>query len=238
MGPTCQKFLTLQDAQAASDARTRGPARHVPDDLFIRQKIPDVRLSACIACRIAYAPAAFFSGKHVLQDDLEDAMQSVLRLSTSGTLYASAIWFSGRKMPQRVRHRLPQPALVRYLWRDSGWIVDAPLLRTWPGAHGATARRGGEGVAGAEERVRPPSLCRRDGAVPHGGEEAIRTYGPLYSSSICPSQQDSLLYTQFSRTHPSSISSSMHSIHCGTHLSLYLNISMCDLVLKDLLRRI
>jgi hypothetical protein len=68
--------------------------------------------------------------------------------------------------------------------------------------------------------------------------EAIRTHGPLYSSSIRPSQQDSLLYTQFSRTHPSSISSSVHSIHCGTHLSLYLNISMCDLVLKDLLRRI
>jgi hypothetical protein len=65
--------------------------------------------------------------------------------------------------------------------------------------------------------------------------EAIRTDGPLYSSSIRPSQQDSFLYTQFSRTHPSSISS---FIHCGTHLSLYLNISMCDLVLKDLLRRI
>jgi hypothetical protein len=52
------------------------------------------------------------------------------------------------------------------------------------------------------------------------------------------SQQDSLLYTQFSRTHLSSISSSIHSIHYGTHLLLYLNISMCDLVLKDLLRRI
>jgi hypothetical protein len=59
--------------------------------------------------------------------------------------------------------------------------------------------------------------------------QAIRTHGPLYSSSICPSQQDSLLYTQFSRTHSSSISSSIHSIYCGTHLSLYLNISMCDL---------
>jgi hypothetical protein len=66
----------------------------------------------------------------------------------------------------------------------------------------------------------------------------IRAHGPLYSSSIRPNQQDSLLYTQFSRTHPSSISSSIHSIHYGTHLSLYLNISMCDLVLKDLLRRI
>jgi hypothetical protein len=63
-------------------------------------------------------------------------------------------------------------------------------------------------------------------------------HGPLYSSSIRPSQQDSLLYTQFFRTHPSSISSSIHSIHCGTHLSLYLNISMCNLVLKNLLRRI
>jgi hypothetical protein len=65
--------------------------------------------------------------------------------------------------------------------------------------------------------------------------KATRTHGPLYSSSIRPSQQDYLLYTQFNRTHPSSISS---SIHYGTHLSLYLNISMCDLVLKDLLRRI
>jgi hypothetical protein len=65
--------------------------------------------------------------------------------------------------------------------------------------------------------------------------QAIRTHEPLYSSSIRPRQQDSLLYTQFSRTHSSSISS---SIHCRTHLSLYLNISMCDLVLKDLLRRI
>jgi hypothetical protein len=71
-----------------------------------------------------------------------------------------------------------------------------------------------------------------------GLAQAIRTHGPLYSSSIRPSQQDSLLYTQFSRTHPSSISSSIHSIYCGTHLSLYLNISMSDLVLKDLLRRI
>jgi hypothetical protein len=66
----------------------------------------------------------------------------------------------------------------------------------------------------------------------------IRTHVPLYSSSIRPSQQDSLLYIQFSRTHPSSISSFIHSIHYETHLSLYLNISMCDLVLKDLLRQI
>jgi hypothetical protein len=65
-----------------------------------------------------------------------------------------------------------------------------------------------------------------------------RTYGPLYSSSIRSSQQDSLFYTQFSRTHPSSISSSIHYIHSGTYLSLYLNMYMCDLVLKDLLRRI
>jgi hypothetical protein len=68
--------------------------------------------------------------------------------------------------------------------------------------------------------------------------KTTRTHGPLYSSSIRPSQHDSLLYTQFSRTHPSSISSSIHSIHYGTYLSLYLNISMCDLILKDLLRRI
>jgi hypothetical protein len=60
----------------------------------------------------------------------------------------------------------------------------------------------------------------------------------VYLSSIRPGQQDSLLYTQFSRTHQSSISSSIHSIHCGIYLSLYLNIFMCDLVLKDLLRRI
>jgi hypothetical protein len=68
--------------------------------------------------------------------------------------------------------------------------------------------------------------------------KTTRTHGPLYSSSIRPSQQDSLLYTQFSRTHSSSISSSIHSIYYRTHLSLSLNISMCDLVLKDLLRRI
>jgi hypothetical protein len=52
-------------------------------------------------------------------------------------------------------------------------------------------------------------------------DKTTRTHEPLYSSYICNSQQDSLLYTQFSRTHPSSISS---SVHYGTHLSLYLNI--------------
>jgi hypothetical protein len=31
--------------------------------------------------------------------------------------------------------------------------------------------------------------------------ETTRTHGPLYSSSIRHSQQDSLLYTQFFRTH-------------------------------------
>jgi hypothetical protein len=82
MGPTCQIFLTLQDAQAASGARMRGPARHVLDDLFRPPEVPDVCPSACIACRIAYAPAAFFSGKHVLRDDLEDAVQSVLHLKS------------------------------------------------------------------------------------------------------------------------------------------------------------
>jgi hypothetical protein len=71
-----------------------------------------------------------------------------------------------------------------------------------------------------------------------GCVQTNRTHWPLYSSSIRSSQPDSLLYTQFSRTYPSSISSSIHSIHCGTHLSLYINISMCDLVLNDLLRRI
>jgi hypothetical protein len=74
--------------------------------------------------------------------------------------------------------------------------------------------------------------------VPLTGTKTTRTHGPLYSSSIRSNQQDYLLYTQFSRTHPSSISSSINSIHCGTHLSLYLNISICNLVLKDLLRRI
>jgi hypothetical protein len=69
-----------------------------------------------------------------------------------------------------------------------------------------------------------------EGQIPN---KTTRTHGSLYSSSIRLSQQDSLLYTQFSRTHPSSISSSIHSIHCVTHLSLYLNISMRDLVLKD-----
>jgi hypothetical protein len=82
--------------------------------------------------------------------------------------------------------------------------------------------------------------AERGARMPAGGvpSQAIRTHGPLYSSSIRPSQQDSLLYTQFFRTHPFTISLSIHSIYCGTHLSLYLNISMSDLFLKDLLRRI
>jgi hypothetical protein len=82
-------------------------------------------------------------------------------------------------------------------------------------------------------RVPYKSLCRLKCV-----SKTTRTHPSSISSSIRPSQQDSLLYTQFTRTHPSSISSSIHSIHCGTDLSLYLNISMCDLVLKDLLRRI
>jgi hypothetical protein len=53
--------------------------------------------------------------------------------------------------------------------------------------------------------------------------KAIHNHGTLNSSSKRPSHQDFLLYTQFSRTHLSFISS---SIHCGVHLSLYLNISM------------
>jgi hypothetical protein len=53
--------------------------------------------------------------------------------------------------------------------------------------------------------------------------DAIRTQDSLFSSSIHPGYQDSLLYTYFSCIHPSSISSSMH---CGAHLSLYLNISI------------
>jgi hypothetical protein len=64
---------------------------------------------------------------------------------------------------------------------------------------------------------------------------AIHTHDPLFSSYIHPGHQDSLLFIYFSRTHPSSIAS---SIHCGVHLSLYLNISMWDLVLKDLFKRI
>jgi hypothetical protein len=60
-----------------------------------------------------------------------------------------------------------------------------------------------------------------------GGNEdlakAVCTHDPLFLSSIHLGHQDSLLYTHFSRTHPSSISS---SIHCGTYLSFYLNISI------------
>jgi hypothetical protein len=86
----------------------------------------------------------------------------------------------------------------------------------------------------------PPSPCDANLqlVVQSSSSRCHQAIRALYSSSIRPSQEDSLIYTQFSRTHPSSISSSIHSIHCGTHLSLYLNISMCDLVLKDLLRRI
>jgi hypothetical protein len=84
--------------------------------------------------------------------------------------------------------------------------------------------------------VRPQWRLRRCGVG--GYHKTTRTHPSSISSSIRPSQQDSLLYTQFFRTHPSSISSSIHSIHCETDLSLYLNRSMCDLVLKDLLRRI
>jgi hypothetical protein len=65
--------------------------------------------------------------------------------------------------------------------------------------------------------------------------QVIRTHGHLYSSSIHPSHQDSLIYTQFFRIHLSSISS---SIHCRAHLSLYLNISIWHLILKYLLKRI
>jgi hypothetical protein len=65
--------------------------------------------------------------------------------------------------------------------------------------------------------------------------KTVRTRGTLNLSSKRSSHQDSLIYTQFSRTHSSSISS---SIHYRAHLSLYLNISMCYLVLIDLLKRI
>jgi hypothetical protein len=53
---------------------------------------------------------------------------------------------------------------------------------------------------------------------PNRASKTTRTHGPLYSSSIRPGQQDSLLYTQFFRTHPSSISSYIHSIYCGDSL--------------------
>jgi hypothetical protein len=111
-------------------------------------------------------------------------------------------------------------------------IGGSPLrlrLRKWLGG-----RHGASEWLLCEGRLGGGSVGGHSGLLP----SIFRTNGPLYSSFIRPSQQDSLLYTQFSRTHPSSISSSIHSIHYGTHLSLYLNISMCDLVLKDLLRRI
>jgi hypothetical protein len=62
--------------------------------------------------------------------------------------------------------------------------------------------------------------------------KAIHTHGPLYSSSIRPSQQNSLFYTQFSRIHLYSLSPSIHSIYYETYLSFYLNISMYDLVFE------
>jgi hypothetical protein len=135
-----------------------------------------------------------------------------------------------------------------------GWMVTGGESATRPG------RIGGVGAwpcvaTGALLRARSCPVSARSRALQSGstrgrrgsGEttftnftvhQTTRTHGPLYLSSIRPSQQDFLLSTQFFRTHPSSISSSIHSIHCGTHLSLYLNTSMCDLVLKDLLRRI
>jgi hypothetical protein len=69
--------------------------------------------------------------------------------------------------------------------------------------------------------------CRGRLGYPH----SLSSIFILYTSGY----QDSLLYTHFSCTHPSSISS---SIQCGAHLSLYLNTSMWDLVLKNLLKRI
>jgi hypothetical protein len=105
-------------------------------------------------------------------------------------------------------------------------------LKIFTSKHAPSVHSDGRG----DDFIRVGSLAR------HGRNKDVtkttRTHGPLYLSSIRPSQQDSLLYTQFSRTHPSSISLSIHSIHYETHLSLYLNISMCDLVLKDLLRQI
>jgi hypothetical protein len=62
----------------AREARIGRPVRPL--------EVPDVRPSASIACRIAYAPAAFFSDKHVLQDDLEDAVQSVLYRTGGGMI--------------------------------------------------------------------------------------------------------------------------------------------------------
>jgi hypothetical protein len=60
-------------------------------------------------------------------------------------------------------------------------------------------------------RLRVFHLCCARGERQWHDAKTTRTHGPLYSSSIRPSQQDSLLYTQFFRTYPSSI----HSIHCG-----------------------
>jgi hypothetical protein len=88
---------------------------------------------------------------------------------------------------------------------------------------------------GLQQKEPNPMLCGVSGG---NGGDGVLTLPVLMDLCIRPTQQDSLIYTQFSRTHPSSISSSIHSIYCGIHLSFYLNIFMCDLVSKDLLRRI
>jgi hypothetical protein len=74
-------------------------------------------------------------------------------------------------------------------------------------------------------------IARRNLAAPL----TICTRGTLNLFSKRPNYQDSLLYTQFSRIPPFSISS---FIYGGAHLSLYLNISIWDIVLKDLLKQI
>jgi hypothetical protein len=89
-----------------------------------------------------------------------------------------------------------------------------------------------------ESRPEPALSMRR--WWPHSPEDPHSDYPhePLYSSSIHLSHQNSLLYTQFFHTHPSSISS---SIHCGAHMfvnKFCLNISMWDLVFKNLLKQI
>jgi hypothetical protein len=115
----------------------------------------------------------------------------------------------------------------------SAWVTRCSVTgEAWSGEEERVLLGGvvGEAWSGEEENERGGS-CVCEG-------ETTRNYGTLYSSSIHFSQQDSFLYIQFFCTYPFSISSSIHSIHCGTHFSLYLNIFMCDLVLKDLLRRI
>jgi hypothetical protein len=61
---------------------------------------------------------------------------------------------------------------------------------------------------------------------------------PIRLSSLMELYIHSLYVLVSKILYPSSIPLSIHSIYCGTHLSLYINISMCDLVLNDLLRRI